>query len=91
MATGSIKGERYNLGTAVPITGNYVAPSDGIFTCSANNVNGSYCYGYVNGVHLFTALGFPSGYNLASLAVKKGMTLGVYMSSDAHADFRPFV
>lgn len=79
------------LGTAVIITDDYVAPSDGIFILAPNNVNNSFCYGYINGIHVFSALGFSSGYNLNALAVKKGMTLSTYASSDAHAEFRPFV
>lgn len=91
MATGTIKGIKRNLGNPVRISSDYVAPSDGIFVLSVNNVNNSYCYGYINEVHIFSALGFPSGYNLNALPVKEGMTLGAYASSDAHADFYPFV
>jgi hypothetical protein len=91
MATGKITSEKNGLGTAVSITGNYTVPSDGIFVLSANNVNNSFCYGYINGTHVFTSLGSTSGYNLSALEVRKGMTISVYMSSDAHAEFYPFV
>ena len=91
MATSKIISNKHGLGTPVNITSDYVAPSDGIYVLAPNNVNNSFCYGYINGVHIFSALGFTSGYNLNALPVKKGMTLGVYASSDAHADFYPFV
>ena len=91
MAKSKLESEKTGLGEAVAITGSYVAPSDGIFILAPNNVNNSFCYGYINSVHVFSALGFSSGYNLNALPVKKGMTLSIYASSDAHADFRPFV
>lgn len=69
------------LGTSTSLTDNtdFTCPADGYFRIYCNNTAGSYCYGYINSLHMMT-VSTPSnaateGVWYSSMFVKKGMKI----------------